>query len=145
MSTHLNSDITNVPPQTNEDVNKKQDRNVSKKLTSFGTYTNGKDSKKSGYLLTSRRYHQQMYIHIFLLYGIDSSRDMSTHLNSDITNVPPQTNEDVNKKQDRNVSKKLTSFGTYTNGKDSKSIAVDFFGVFFQIFAVAEYVVDVSE
>ncbi|KAI1722069.1 hypothetical protein DdX_04367 [Ditylenchus destructor] len=45
---------------------------------------------------------------------------MSTHLNSDITDVPPQTNEDVNKKQDRNVSKKLTSFGTYTNGKDSK-------------------------
>ncbi|KAI1696493.1 cysteine-rich secretory protein family domain-containing protein [Ditylenchus destructor] len=34
------------------------------------------------------------YIHIFLLDEIDSSRDMSTHLNSDITDVPPQTNVD---------------------------------------------------
>ncbi|KAI1708454.1 hypothetical protein DdX_11838 [Ditylenchus destructor] len=50
MSTHLNSDITDVPPQTNEDVNKKQDRNVSNKLTYFGTYTNGKDSKDTPYI-----------------------------------------------------------------------------------------------
>ncbi|KAI1699988.1 hypothetical protein DdX_16972 [Ditylenchus destructor] len=52
---------------------------------------------------------------------------MSTHLNSDITDAPPQTNEDVNKKQDRNASNKRTSFGTYTNGKDSKTLSTHIF------------------
>ncbi|KAI1704552.1 hypothetical protein DdX_14186 [Ditylenchus destructor] len=87
--------------------------------------TSGNDEYPFSLVIGTRKRHSgfaAQYIHIFLLYGIDSSRDMSTHLNSDITDVPPQTNEDVNKKQDRNVSNKLTSFGTYTNGKDSKSV-----------------------